>query len=64
MLQPSPPVRFGGVGVCRFAFLAISAYLASAAGTLELQNSLPTDSQTLQLLATPAFGQIILVLLL
>ena len=46
-LQASLPVRFGGIGVRRVASLAISAYLASAASTLELQNSLLSDCQAL-----------------
>ena len=37
-LQASLPVRDGGIGVRRVAVLAPSAYLASAAGTLQLQN--------------------------
>ena len=66
-LQASLPVRFGGVGVRRVASLAISAYLASAASTLELQNSLLSDCQALSellLMASLAFSQRMLVLLL
>jgi hypothetical protein len=46
-LQASLPVRVGGLGVRRVASLAIPAYLASAASTLELQNSLLANCQVL-----------------
>ena len=39
-LQASLPVRYGGLGVRRVSSLAPSAFLASAAGTLELQRRL------------------------
>jgi hypothetical protein len=42
-LQVSLPVRFGGVGDRTVALLTISAYLASVASTLELQNSFRSD---------------------
>jgi hypothetical protein len=46
-LQASLPVRVGGLGVRRVASLAIPAYLASAASTLELQSSLLANCQVL-----------------
>ena len=42
-LQASLPVRFGGLGVRSVISLAPSAYLASAAGTSELQASILSD---------------------
>jgi len=39
-LQTSLPVRDGGLGIRRAAPLALSAFLASAAGTLDLQNEI------------------------
>ena len=38
--QASQPVRVGGLGVCRVAMLASSAFLASAASTHDLQAQL------------------------
>jgi hypothetical protein len=46
-IQASLPVRVGGIGVRRVASLAISAYLASAASTLELQHSILDHSHAL-----------------
>jgi len=46
--QASLPVRNGGLGICSAQILAPSAFLASAASTLELQQSiLPPSIQTL-----------------
>ena len=39
-LQASSPIREGGLGVRRVAALALPAFIASAASTLELQNSI------------------------
>ena len=39
-LQASSPIREGGLGVRRVAALALPAFIASAASTLELQNTI------------------------
>jgi hypothetical protein len=54
-------VTFGGIEVRRVPLLAISAYLASAASTLELRNSLLADSHAFAdfTVHTPAFGKMI-----
>ena len=57
-VQASLPVRFGGIGVRRVASLAISAYLASAASTLELQNSLLADCHALSDVTVDDYSEI------
>lgn len=42
-LQASLPIRDGGLGVRRVVSLASSAYLASAASTLDLQSAILTE---------------------
>lgn len=47
-LQASLPIKMGGLGVRRVSSLALPAYLASAAGTLSLQDTILTSSTTTQ----------------
>jgi len=46
-LQASLPIRFGGLGIRRVTTLALPAFLASAAGTLLLQDEILDGSQPL-----------------
>src|SRR5213080_4788539 len=45
--QASLPVKDGGLGIRRVASLATSAFLASAAGTLDIQDQILNSCQSL-----------------